>query len=203
MQVQALVLLCRQLDLNPAEAQALPAAVKEELQNARRSAESVIERLRDFARTLRPPTLEDLGMVTAMRWLAVDLEERAHMEVRFQVSGRGRRLAPEVELGIFRSAQEALRNVERHAEARRVSLCIGFAGDGVHLSVEDDGVGFMVANLQDPANDQLGLLGMQERAEALGGVLEISSSPGRGTSISLAVPGSDGVGSPEAQRLAE
>ena len=186
--IQALVVLCRRLDAVEGLGDPLPPPVLEEVREARRSVEEVVEGLRGFARALRPPTLEDLGLVTSIRRLLVDLGERAHLESQLKVVGREVRLPPDQELGVFRIAQEALRNVERHARAAHVTVTIAFAQGGLRIEVLDDGVGFVPPPRGLAGSSQLGLLGMQERAELLGGQLEVRSSPGRGTSVTLSVP---------------
>lgn len=188
--VQALVLLCRRLDTVEGAAGALPPSALDELRDARRSAEDAVQGLRDFARALRPPILEDLGLVTSIRRLLMDLAERAHLEGRLKVVGAERRLHPDAELGVFRIAQEALRNIERHAQATHVLVTLTFADQEARAEVRDNGVGFSLppGTLDFAAHGQLGLLGMRERAEILGGSLEIQSSPGNGTTITVSTP---------------
>ncbi|MBI2872275.1 MAG: PAS domain-containing sensor histidine kinase [Chloroflexi bacterium] len=187
--VQALVLLCRRLDTAEGASESVPRPVLEGLRGARKSAEEVVQRLRDFARVLRPPTLEDLGLTTSIRRLLTDLGERANVESQLKIVGRERRLSPDTELGVFRIAQEALRNVERHARATQLAATITFAKHRVSLDILDNGVGFVLPSGPGDfaAGGQLGLLGMRERAESLGGQLEIQSTPGRGTRVTLSV----------------
>ena len=187
--VQSLVLLCRQLDTVDDTAGALPSTVTDTLQQSRAIAEEAVERLRDFARTLRPPTLDDLGLVTSIRRLLDDLTERTKANGKLTVQGKERRLPPDTELGLFRIAQEAIRNVERHALATEVTMTLDFAVGEVRLEVHDNGVGFTppAATANFATSGQLGLLGMQERAQLLGGRLKINSSPGKGTRISVSI----------------
>ncbi|MBI4199887.1 MAG: PAS domain-containing sensor histidine kinase [Chloroflexi bacterium] len=188
--VQKLVLLCRRLDAVESAGASAPAGMIGELREARRSAEEVAQGLRDFAGTLRPSILEDLGLVPSVRRLLLDLEERTGAKGRLKVEGEERRLPGDVELGLFRIAQEALRNVERHARARRVAVAMSFEADAARLEVVDNGLGFLLpAGTRDfAASGKLGLLGMQERAELLGGSLEIESGPRRGTRVSVSIP---------------
>ncbi len=188
--VQALVLLCRQLDIVEGTADSLPPAVIDELRRARSAAEKIVTGLRDFARALRPPTLEDLGLVTSIRRLLVDLAERTHVKASLKVVEEERRLPPDTELAIFRIAQEALRNVERHARATRTAATIAFGERECRLQVADNGMGFVLPPAPSAlaARGQLGILGMQERAELLGGKLEIRSSPGKGTQLVASIP---------------
>lgn len=188
--VQALVLLCRRLDVVEAASDCVPPHVTQDLRMARKSAEELVERLQDFARALRPPTLDDLGLVTSVRRLVVDLADRAGIEWHTEVDGRERRLRPDAELALYRIAQEALRNVERHAGATRVSVDIRFTEREVSLDVLDNGVGFVLAtgHRDFATGGQLGLLGMKERAELLGGTLQVRTSPGTGTRVTVSVP---------------
>ena len=185
--VQKIVLVCQQLDV--AERVELPAASREALGRARRTAEETVAELRNFARALRPPALEDLGLVSALRRVLAELAERHDIEVLLEVPQAERRLAPEIELALFRIAQEALRNVEHHAQASLVRVTITFDRSEARLEVTDDGIGFIAHPAQDfAAAGRLGLLGMRERAEGLGGSLDLRSAPQRGTLISATIP---------------
>ena len=152
---------------------------------------TTIGQLRDIAQGLRPPALDDLGVVSALRRTADDFAERNALEVDFRVEGDPRRLNPELELTVFRIAQEALRNVERHAAARCVAVRVVFNVDEVGIAVEDDGVGFVP--VAGESNGHLGLLSMRERAQLFGGTLTVRSQPDAGTHIWAALPTSQPV----------
>lgn len=188
--IQALVLLCRRLDAVEGTNEPLPPSAIRELQEARKSAEEVVAGLRSFARALRPPTLEDLGLATSIRRLVVELAERAHLEDQVRVTGEEQRLPPDTELGIFRIAQEALRNIERHAQASGIYVTLAFTDREVRLDIRDDGVGFTLppGSSDFAARGKLGLLGMRERAQLLGGRIQVTSSPGKGAKVSLSIP---------------
>ncbi|MAG37479.1 MAG: hypothetical protein CL878_14685 [Dehalococcoidia bacterium] len=188
--IQALILLHRQLNALEDASPALPPPALEQLRTARATAQTTIQSLRDFAWRLRPSILDDLGLVTAIRSLTTELEERATLASRLRVIGSEQRLAPNVELGLYRVAQEALRNVERHAQATQLSVAIAFAAEEVQVEVRDNGSGFTfpLAPGQSPASDHLGLLGMHERAELLGGTFAVQSTPGTGTRITVTIP---------------
>lgn len=149
-------------------------------------AEQTIENLRRLTRALRPIYLEDLGLVTALEMLARETSQANHLDVEFHQSGRERRLPREVELALYRIAQEALNNVVHHAKAKHAELYIAFDKE-IKLEVEDDGVGFSVP--KSPTDfapgGHFGLLGMRERADLIGGRLEVQSEAGRGTRLSL------------------
>jgi len=152
---------------------------------ARTVVTEVIGELRQISHGLRPPALDDLGVVAAVRKLVADFQARTEIGASFRVDGGPRRLAPEVELGLFRIAQEALNNVARHSAARRLTVRMRFSEDEVRLSVSDDGVGFAPGNASDAA---LGMIGMSERAALVGGRLDVQSWPGKGTSVRTVVP---------------
>jgi two-component system sensor histidine kinase UhpB len=184
--VQELIVLCRRLD-ELAERSGAPLA--EELHAVRAAAAGIADRLRGFARGLRPSVLDDLGLVAGLRHLVRELEERSGLRAGFAVFGESRRLEPDAELGIFRIGQEALRNVERHASAARVALRLRFFPDRTRLLVADDGRGFAALHPDEWARrGHLGLLGMRERARLIGGTLRLRSRPGRGTALAVDVP---------------
>lgn len=201
--IQELMLLCHRLDDVERDAAALSPEAIEGLREARNTAAEIVKDMRDFARSLRPPTLDDLGMVTSIRRLVRDLEERSEIRGRHKVIGEERRLSPDVELGMFRIAQEALRNIERHAEATRASITIAFGKDKVKLEVRDNGAGFVAdrASGEPGGGTRLGLVSMRERAELLGGTLEVQSGPRNGTRVAASIPvpaGDDADDEPDA-----
>ena len=190
--IQNLSLLCRHLNnaCNPEAKLSPPAA--EELQETKKIAEKTVRELRDFTKALRPPSLDDLGMVASIRRLLVDFLDRTGIKGRFQIVGEEKRLPKDIETGMFRIAQEALWNVEHHARATEVTIMLHFDENETKLSVSDNGVGFDVPPVLGglKANSHLGLVGMQERADLFGGKLAIQSTPGRGTSINVTIPSS-------------
>lgn len=152
-------------------------------------AEQTIENLRRLTRALRPIYLEDLGLVTALEMLARETSQANHLDVAFHRSGRERRLPREVELALYRIAQEALNNVVHHARARHAEVRIAFDKE-IKLEVEDDGVGFSVPKSPTDfaPSGHFGLLGMRERADLIGGRLEVQSEAGRGTRLIVHMP---------------
>jgi two-component system, NarL family, sensor histidine kinase UhpB len=185
--LQALIAVCRRLDAVPERA-TLSAAAVASLEQTRLLVEGTVRELRELARGLRPPSLDDLGLVVTLRQLVGAFKERTGLVTTLVVQGEERRLAPEAELALFRIAQEALHNVERHAAARCVAVTLTFDGD-VQLHVADDGDGFTPRSPgRSGERGGLGLLGMQERATWLGGRLDLQSSPGHGTTVHVALP---------------
>jgi PAS domain S-box-containing protein len=164
------------------------AGVRLGLGEARRVAERIAEELRRLARGLRPASLEDLGLVTALGRLVADADGRDALHAHLRVEGEPRRLDPLVELGLFRIAQEAVRNVEKHARAAQVEVGLRFDVEAVELTVVDDGRGLPQAVLADGEPHRLGLVGMEERAALLGGRFEIESRTLHGTRVRASIP---------------
>lgn len=192
---QRLVVLVRHLDA----IEEAGAPDDDRLAAARTSASAALAEVRRTSRDLRPTVLDDLGLSPALEWLADDLEQRSGIAATADVVGPVRRLDPPVELALFRIAQEALRNVERHAAATTASITVSLGASTVDLEVRDDGVGFEVPDdLRTLARaGRLGTIGMQERAELVGGRLEVRSAPGEGTTVQVSVP-SAGAAAPPA-----
>src|SRR6266498_4068924 len=149
-------------------------------------AENTVENLRRLTRALRPIYLEDLGLVTALGMLAREMSQTDHMQVDFRILGNEQRLSREVELALYRIAQEALNNVIHHAKADHASLQIAF-GQEIKLEVTDNGTGFSVPKspTEFAPKGHFGLLGMRERADLIGGRLEVQSEEGKGTRLSV------------------
>ena len=147
-------------------------------------AEQTIENLRRLTRALRPIYLEDLGLVTALEMLVRETSQANHLKVDFKQSGQERRLSREVELALYRIAQEALNNVVHHAKANHAVLQIAFNKD-INLEVMDDGVGFTVPKSPTDfaPSGHFGLLGIRERADLIRARLEVESAPGKGTRL--------------------
>ena len=146
--------------------------------------------VRRLVRALRPIYLEDLGLITALEMLAKDLESEQKIPVKVQIDGNVQRLYPDVELAIYRIFQEALNNVARHSNADSAWVRLAFRDDGIHGEVGDDGEGFAVPTQPSSlaASELFGLMGMYERAELIGAKLEIISSRGGGTRVSISLP---------------
>ena len=147
--------------------------------------------LRDLSVDLRPPVLDDLGLVTALRWYADRFARRTNLDIEVVVDlpDHDRRFSRELETACFRIAQEALTNVARHAKASQIVVQLARDANVLVLTVKDDGVGFDLDHLRKRApRATLGLVSMQERAYAAGGTIEIDSLDGDGTEIRFTVP---------------
>ncbi len=143
------------------------------------------EHVRQVARELRPMLLRDLGLEESLRSLAEGMSGNGTTVVT-TVASAIPRLDEETEIGVYRIAQEALANAARHAGARSIGLTLGIGSSGLELAIADDGRGF--APEARRGSEALGLVGMEERALALGGRLEIRSAPGEGTLVRLTCP---------------
>ena len=188
--IQELIQVTRMIDDMDVPGDEPDGAGPRDRSSLRSAVEKVVSGIRGFAHDLGPPLLDDLGLIPAMHRLGEEAGARSGWSVTFEVSGPERRLSPEVEQGLFRIGQEALRNVERHAAASTVQMGLTFTGGDVTLTVEDDGVGFEppVSAVRASAEGSLGLLGMEERARLVGGSLEIDSRPGKGATVIVTVP---------------
>ena len=152
-----------------------------------RTAEEVLENLHRLAANLRPASLDHLGLEAAIRQHLAGIESTYGLTVRFKAHELdGERLPSVVETALYRVVQEALTNVVRHAKATAVDVLAERREGRVVVMVEDNGTGFDAERLAE--SDQLGLLGMRERAETLGGTLTVESSPSAGTTVVVEVP---------------
>ena len=154
-------------------------------------AEETVENLRRITRALRPIYLEDLGLSTALSMLARETSLAGDLDVDFMLLGQEHRLSREVELSLYRIAQEALNNVLHHAQAKHAVLSIQFSPE-IKLEVSDDGIGFTVPKspTEFAPSGHFGFLGMRERADLIGGKLDVQSESGRGTRLSVTLAAS-------------
>jgi signal transduction histidine kinase len=137
---------------------------------------------------LRPGVLDDLGLLSAIRWYAERTLKEHGVAVRCEF-GELARLPPELETALFRMCQEAMSNIARHAQATQVLVEVSVEGREVHVTIEDDGKGFDQAEVaRRPGRPHWGLLGIGERAALLGGKASIDSSPGAGTRVDVRIP---------------
>jgi len=139
--------------------------------------------LRRFSHGLRPGVLDQVGLVSALELLAEELNSEHNISTSLEISGPERRLEPEVELALFRIAQEALSNIRRHSGAKKAEVKLLFTDRRVKLTVSDNGKGFQLPEvLGDLANEgKLGILGMQERTSLFNGKFSVRSVVGKGT----------------------
>ena len=150
----------------------------------------VLQEVRQFSRDLRPSILDDLGLLPALEWLTGELIRGYGIQASLKIIGTEKRLYPEAELMLFRIVQEALSNITKHADATVTDVIVEFTDSKVKVTVSDNGIGFKLPeNLGDlPQMGKLGLTGMQERAQLLGGTFTVKSTPGQGTTVIVEVP---------------
>jgi signal transduction histidine kinase len=137
---------------------------------------------------MRPSHLDDLGLASALRWFAGDVQERSSIEVNVELIGDERWLPSEVATSLFRITQEALMNTVKHAEAKHAEVVLTYGADDVTLEVMDYGQGFDPEILENPDRPTWGVLGMQERASLVGGEFSLISQIGQGTQIRVQIP---------------
>ncbi|APR74740.1 Sensory box histidine kinase [Minicystis rosea] len=138
---------------------------------------------------LRPRILDDLGLDAGVEWLVQRTEERGGLRCRLETSCRSLDVDADISIAAFRILQESLTNVVRHAQASQVDVAVVVHDRELRLRVHDDGVGLPEGPVQRlPGKGGMGLLGIRERVDALGGVLRLDSSPGRGTTVDVRLP---------------
>ena len=160
-------------------------AMKAHATSAADMLQHAIEASQRIMMNLRPPILEQ-GLVAAVQWLAAGFERRTGVPARVQISGDTIRTSADIQLVAYRTAQEALTNISKHAQPSRVEIELSDREGVLTLEIADNGVG-MDRRLREKPK-AFGLRGLHERARTVGGWLDISSRPGQGTSIILSVP---------------
>ncbi|MDP2917826.1 MAG: PAS domain S-box protein [Dehalococcoidia bacterium] len=150
----------------------------------------ILQEVRRFGQQLRPSILDDLGLLPALKWLASDLTRSYGVDTNVEVIGKPRQLPSETELMLFRIVQEALTNVRKHSGANSACVRVEFTNHNTRIVVNDNGKGFeLPARVGDLARiGKLGLAGMHERVQLLGGTLNIHSEAGKGTSVTVEIP---------------
>jgi signal transduction histidine kinase len=186
--LQSLVLVGRKLDAIGDTGP--PAPTMQAVEEARDVVDGTAADLRRLSRALRPSILDDLGLVPALRSEVAAVGRRSGLATRFGTLGAPVGLSPDLELLFLRIAQEALHNVEKHAEASLVAVRLAFGRDCACLVVRDDGrgPGAIPSAAALLANGRLGLVGMEERTRLAGGEFQVRVRPRGGTSIAVRVP---------------
>ncbi len=179
------------INLNIIRAQApegMGALVQSRLEDSLALLEQTAERIRDLMADLRPPVLDDYGLVAALHWYGEQFTRRTGIAVTVSGEEPVSRPPVHVENALFRIAQEALTNVAKHAQASQVTLTVDLFGDALRLVVADDGLGFTPTKRAESEERGWGLLTMCERAQAVGGHCHVESYPGHGTRVVAEVP---------------
>jgi signal transduction histidine kinase len=170
----------------------LPADGRTRLQGVKGLLDQVETQLRAISHELRPTVLDDLGLVAALESLAQRVARRKGLRIAVRPF-KGARLPARVEVALYRIVQEALNNVSKHARATLVKIQLRVTAKAVVCSIEDNGIGFEPKSLQsNPGGRGLGLLGIQERLQALRGEVRIESVPGQGTKLKITIPLEEG-----------
>lgn len=145
-----------------------------------------IDLKRRIIETLRPSLLDHLGLASALQWYVDEACRNARIECRLRISDTLERMPPDIEIALYRLVQESVGNIVRHANAKALDLDVERTGDGLRLTIADDGVG--IADLERAKRLSHGLAGMMHRVRSLGGSFDVHSEPGRGTRLEIFVP---------------
>ena len=168
-------------------------AVRERVRQVRAITIQALGEIRKLILDLRPTLLDDLGLIPALHWYARNHSQRSGIETHLEVAGfdnHSNQLPFRVETTLFRIVQEALTNVAKHAEAKKITLCVTRKDDAVSVEIHDDGKGFPTnGSLKSmDMTHHLGLLGIQERVALLDGTFSVESQPAKGTSLFVQIP---------------
>jgi signal transduction histidine kinase len=160
--------------------------VKTHVEDMRRRTAQTLQEIRRLAADLRPAALDDLGLISALEGYIYEFSRKTGIAVDFGAQDvEDMRLPHEVEIVLYRIVQESLTNVARHANASAVDVAFHFQNGGIHVLVRDNGQGMNTTEILGAKNRSLGILGMRERIELLGGAFELKSNPGTGTEVSV------------------
>jgi two-component system, NarL family, sensor histidine kinase DegS len=165
------------------------AEVKESSKTIKDNTIGAVDNLRRICRDLRPSILDNMGLIPALKWLAGRINGEGNLHILILVNGIERKLPSPAENAIFRITQEALNNIRRHSKASNAVVTLEFTEASLKLTIQDDGQGFSIPGKLGTLYDEgkLGLFGMQQRIDALGGTFQINSSPDEGTVLSFAI----------------
>jgi two-component system sensor histidine kinase DegS len=188
--IQALLSLGMDIDAVISTEKALPLDLATRLGELRNRTRDIREGVKNLTRALRPPMLDEVGLLTALRWLTTDVTAQRGVDTKLEVRGEARRLSPEAEVTIFRVVQEALNNVAKHSGARTARVVLQFDREQVKLVVSDDGRGFDLSRESEGygKSGRIGIIGMNERARLLNGTISFDSTPDLGTTVVLEAP---------------
>jgi two-component system, NarL family, sensor histidine kinase DegS len=187
--VQGLIGINIELSALSKEAPSKASAIRPQIARIQRMVNDSVDSLHRFARELRPAVLDDLGLIPALQAYGKRLAARKQIKVQMTAFAGVEALSGAKLLTLFRVAQESLTNVARHAQATRVSLSITKICDAIQMEISDNGKSFDVGSVLGARNPKrLGLVGMKERIEMVGGNLTISSARGKGTIVHVEIP---------------
>jgi PAS domain S-box-containing protein len=203
---QTLVGINVHLEALAREVHVSPKTLRQRIARTQRLVEKSVSIVHQFARELRPTALDDLGLIATLHSALKDFMKRTGIRVRFTTFAGVEQLNGVQRTVLYRVVQSALANVAQHARASRVRISIRKLADSVHMEIADNGKAFEVERvLQANTNQRLGLVGMRERVEMVGGDFSVESAPGQGTTIRVQIPfrggspraGGDGLSRPK------
>jgi signal transduction histidine kinase len=183
---QALTAL--QLGLARLERESSSKHTKKQAASLRSLSVDTMEAIRNLALDLRPSALDELGLIPALQDYVRDFSRRAGIPMEIEATPAEARLPPEVEVALFRVIQEGLTNIAKHSRAGHAWVSLQVKRQAVEATVRDDGIGFDVDKVMHASGRSLGLFGMRERVELMGGNFTVESWPGKGTRLHLVVP---------------
>ena len=168
----------------------LPMEKTRELWAFHEQIKDILQEIRGLSRDLRPSVLDDVGLLSALQLIIRELKTTYGIEASLHVQGVEYRFPQEIEILLFRVVQEALRNIEKHAQASNVEVSIRFEDAKTAITITDNGIGFQIpTKISDLSRSgKLGLVGMEERVRLLNGSIEVKSEPGEGTSVLIEAP---------------
>jgi len=185
---QGLVATSVQLRLARKQSAGAPPALQQRIDSAQQLVRSSLQEARNSIWNMRSQVLEHSDLAAALKGILQQMADGTEVQTQFEVTGPSRRLAPVVENNLLRVGQEAITNATKHARAAHIRVKMQFDETQFHLTVSDDGCGFDPAQSPATPNGGFGLVGMQERIQALQGKLTVHSQPGQGAEIQVTVP---------------
>ncbi|MEN2984816.1 MAG: sensor histidine kinase [Dictyoglomaceae bacterium] len=149
--------------------------------------DKTIEQVRNLSLNLRPSLLDDLGLISSLKWYIEREKRRNNLNIEYVFDFEQEKINKDLSINIFRIVQEGLTNIIKHAQARNIFLEIKEEGEKILIIIKDDGIGFDVENIWEKVREgrALGILGIKERVELFNGNMEIKSKKGEGTEIKI------------------
>ncbi|UCH82453.1 MAG: sensor histidine kinase [Nitrospiraceae bacterium] len=160
--------------------------LKEKVRTMSKHAETTIHTVQRISSELRPAVLDDLGLIAAIEWQSKDFQRRTNIQCLLSINSGYIKVPENASIALFRIYQEALTNVVRHAKAKKVNMSMYNEDDNIVLQIHDNGIGIQQSQLANPRS--FGIIGIRERAIALGGSVEIIGNPHQGTTITVIIP---------------
>jgi len=171
------------------DATVTPRLLRQKISRTQRIVETAVETIHEFAHKLRPTSLDDLGLIITLHAYLNDFLKKTGIRVSFKTFAEVEKMSNIQRTTLYRIVKEALINIEKHAKAKQVEVSIRKINDFVHLEISDDGKAFDVVQMQaKKGSKHLGIIGIREQAEKVGGELTIQSAPGLGTKIIVRLP---------------